>query len=162
MVDSRKKRDRAYLGAVSAILGLVILYLVNGETGVPNRAALASATGPVQSAIKGKSSVKFSLKGDAHHFQHLSKSGDLLPIHQALSGASGEMVTVLYDPAQSWQPLFDDNAYHIVYEIRVSDRTLLNYEQAKVAWQTNEGIGNWLGVAFLLVGVALVIFPRSR
>jgi hypothetical protein len=151
-----------YLGAVSAIFGLAILYLAGGETGVPERVALVSASGPVQSIIKGKSSIKFSLKGDARHFQHLSKSGALLPVHQELSGAGEEMVTVLYDPAQGWQPAFDDNAYHTVYEIRVSGRALLSYEQARDAWQADQGVGKWLGMAFLLAGTALVIFSRSR
>lgn len=162
MVDSRKNRNGVYLGAASVILGLVILYLSGGEPGVPDRAALASATGPVQSLIKGKSSLGFSLKGDARHFQHLSKSGALPLVYQALSGDKGETVTVLFDPSQSWQPVFDDQAYHTVYEIRVSDRTLLSYEQARDAWRADQGIGNWLGMAFLFVGVAWVLIASPR
>lgn len=162
MVDSRKNRNGVYLGAVSVILGLVILYLASGEHGVPDRAALASASGPVQSVIKGKSSVGFSLKGDERHFQHLSKSGELPLVYKALSGDKGEMVTVLFDPAQSRQPVFDDKAYHTVYEVRVSGQTLLSYEQARDAWQVGQGVGNWLGMAFLFVGMALVGFARLR
>ncbi len=156
------RKNYAYLGAAWVLFGLAALYLAAGDSGVPERAALASATGPVQSVIKGKSSVGFSLKGDAHRFQHSSKSGVLPAAYQALSSAGGEIVTVLYDPAQSWQPPFDDKAYHAVYEIRISDRTLLSYEQARGAWQTNQGLGKWLGVAFVLIGVALVAFARLR
>jgi len=160
--DSRKNRNKVYLGVAWVIFGLVVLYLSVGEHGVPDRAALASATGPVQSVSKGKSSVKFSLNGDAHHFQHLSKSGKLLPVYQALSGAGREMVTVLFDPAQNWQPVFDENSYLTVYEIRVSDRTILSYEQAGEAWQADQHAGNWLGMAFVLIGVALIVFARFR
>lgn len=162
MVDARKNRNKAYPGAAWVIFGLAVLYLSGGESGVPDRAALASATGQVQSVIKGKSSLGFALKGDAHHFHHLSKSGAFPLVYQALSGAGSERVTVLYDPAQSWQPAFDDKAYHTVYEIRVSERTLLSYEQARDAWQTDQGIGKWLGMAPLLIGVALVVFARLR
>jgi hypothetical protein len=116
----------------------------------------------VQSVIKGKSSVKFSLQGDAHHFQFLSRSGALPPVHQALSGAGVERVTVLYDPAHNWQPPLDDKAYHTVYEIRVSDRILVSYEQARVAWQRNQGLGTLLGLAFLLGGAAWLVFARIR
>lgn len=162
MNDSRNNRSKVYLGVAWVIFGLVILYLSMGESGIPSRVALVSATGSVQSVTKGKSSVKFSLNGDAHHFQHLSKSGKLLPVYQALSGAKGEMVTVLFDPAQNWQPVFNENSYHTVYEIRISDRTLLSYEQASEAWQTDQHVGNWLGMAFVFIGVALVVFARFR
>lgn len=162
MSDSRKNRNKAYLGVAWGIFGLVVLYLSGGESGIPDRAALASASGQVQSVIKGKSSLGFSLKGDAHHFHHLSKSGAFPLVYQALSGAGEETVTVLYDPAQSWQPAFDDKAYHTVYEIRVSGRPLLSYEQARNAWQTDQGIGKWLGMASLFIGVALIIFARPR
>lgn len=162
MNDARKNRNKVYLGVAWVIFGLVVLYLSAGESGVPNRAALASATGSVQSVSKGKSSVKFSLNGDAHHFQHLSKSGKLLPVYRALSGAGREMVTVLFDPAQNWQPVFEENSYLTVYEIRVSDRTILSYEQASEAWQTDQHVGNWLGMAFVLIGVALIVFAKFR
>lgn len=162
MTDSRKNRKGAYLGVALLVFGLAVLYLSGGASGVPDRAALASATGPVQSVIKGKSSVGFSLKGDAHHFQHLSKSGAFPLAYQALAGAGAEMVTVLYDPAQSWQPVFDDKAYHTVYEIRISDRILLSYERARDAWQVDQGVGKWLGMALLLAGAALVVLARFR
>src|SRR5574340_982176 len=124
--------------------------------------ALASATGQVQSVIKGKSSIGFSLKGDAHHFQYLSKSGELSIVYRALSGAEGEKVTVLFDPAQSGRPVFDDNDYHMTYEVGVSGRTLVSYERVRDAWQADKVAGNWLGMAFLLIGVALVVFSRLR
>lgn len=157
-----KKRSLIPLGVASAIFGLIVLYLAGGDSGVPDRGALASATGQVQSVIKGKSSIGFSLKGDAHHFQYLSKSGELSIVYRALSGAEGEKVTVLFDPAQSGRPVFDDNDYHMTYEVGVSGRTLVSYERVRDAWQADKVAGNWLGMAFLLIGVALVVFSRLR
>lgn len=128
---------------------------------MPPQGSLVSASGAVKSVIKQKSSVKFSLQGE-RHFQHLSQSGDLRTVYEALSAAGSETVTVWFDPEQSWQPAMDENAYHTVYQIHVAERTLLRYEQVRAAWQVNQQIGKGLGMAFLFVGAALVIFARLR
>jgi hypothetical protein len=122
------------------------------ESAIPSTQSLASATGRLESAQKTRSSIKFRLKGNPNNFRHLSKSGQFLVIHEALSRTEAPTVTVLFEPTFSWRSLFSKDSYHTVYQMDVSASTVLSYEQAESAWQMNQQIGSWLGRAFLLTG----------
>lgn len=160
--NQQKRRGWKILGAVWIVFGFFVLYLSSGDSGFPERSTLVSASGLLLSVSKSRSAVSFSLKGEALQFKHLSKSGKFLPVYQALSGAGGKMVTVLFDPGQGWQPVSSGDAFHTVYEIHLSDQMLLSYEEARQAWLTDQGLGSWFGMACLIAGALMMVFAGKR
>lgn len=154
-LNSSDRWGRLILGTISMLFGLVVLYLADNASDAAEKWKLREAYGTVESLAKGKSSVKFGLRGESRHFQFLSQGGDIKLVYQALSAAGNKVVTVLFDPQDHWQPPLSDQSYCVVYEIRIADQPLVTYDQAKTAWQSNRITGQWLGWALLLIGAGV-------
>ncbi len=68
-------------------------------------------------------------------------------VRDALLREDHPIVTVLYDSSKS--------DYHPIFELAISGTKIRSHEEIADAWQTDENVALWLGVAFAVGGLFL-------
>jgi hypothetical protein len=133
--------------ALSILLSGFMLYSWATFRGIPPRAELQSASGQVSWVKSGRYGIRFGLDGVPTTFDYSSKGNAMGLVREALLRKDHPVVTVLYDSSKT--------DYHPVFELALSGKPIRSHEEIADAWQADENVALWLGVAFALGGLFL-------
>ena len=149
-------------GMVSLAFGGFILFLIKGN-GIPDHQDLEQAEGSLRyieimrSSRGGSDTLRFGLNGIEKDFQYPSKAGALEHVHATLNDAGNQTVTVLYDNNHTRSPLFDDQVYHTVFALSLSNQNVRSYIEIRDEWTFDNKTGVWMGWTFISFGALLLI-----
>jgi hypothetical protein len=148
-----------------ALLGFTLaaaaLYAWASFDGIPPRHMLASASGEVEWVKPEKYAVRFKLNGEPKLFSYASKGNAMDHVRDALSRSSAPVVTVLYDPTDSHEPVYSRDTYFSVYEISLRGEAVRTHAQVASAWASDTAIAPWLAGVFAVIACFL-LFTASR
>lgn len=150
------------IAALSLVGGAALLvdYFRDPTGGLPMRGDLVPAEGEVIWVDKYRYGIRFGFNDDERKFNYPSKARELGLVRQSLESASGEITTVLIDPARSSSPLYSENIYFTVFEIRVGGHVVRSYSQISEKWMNDQSLMPYLGSFGILGG--LWIFWSTR
>lgn len=152
------RKGRLLLAMITAIFGILIIYLSSGKVNIPDRSKLQSTSGKVSSLESGRNSVRFTFVDDERLFNYSSIGREFSLVKNNLK-RDGIYVTILFDMDKPVSSALSKGPLYQVYEISISGSSLRSYDEIKAAWEMNNYIGIGLGI-FFLFGSGLLFFTR--
>jgi hypothetical protein len=156
------KRTVFLTSLFSVLMGAGILIASARESDFPPRESLAVAHGKVAWTDRYKYGVRFGFAGDGRKFDYLTKSDDFDLVMGALKDSGRPEISVLFDPKHSTKPIYSDDAFFTVYELKSDHRLIQSYDAVREAWTDDDRIGIWLGIAFVFSGCGLPLFCKLK
>jgi len=139
---------------IGAILGAAILLQVHPGTGIPAATTLMQASGKVAWVQNYKYGTRFGLVGVPEKFDYPSKASGMGVVRDALTYAGDKVIAVRYENAASG-PIYSDDKYHVVWSLQVGNQPVRTYAESVSAWESDNRLAPWLGVALLGSGFYL-------
>jgi hypothetical protein len=135
-----------------ALAAVTLVPALNRDAGIPDVSELREAHGRVVSISPQKYGIKFRLYGRDETFDYPSKAKGYGVVESALTTAGNKEVALLFDPNPR-TPWFSSNAYYDVWQLAVDGRTVRAVAESKEGYRSDNAVGSWLFVWFLLSGV---------
>ena len=151
------------LSILSLILGSAILYTYASDTttGLPTRDQLTEIEGNVNWVSKHRYGIRFGLEGNLTRFNYPSKARELGQVRRALEKSIGDKVFVLADMSDSHSPIYNDNEYFDVFELRTDDVPVRTYEETSKAWLSDNALMPYIG-SFMIFGAFFIWWNLLR
>lgn len=144
----------AFVSALSFALAIFLSMNLDPRSGIPRESDLLEASGGVAWLRQGKYGTRFGLAGVERQFTYSSKSNGMDVVSSALRGADGSSVSVRYE-AEAFGPLFSDQRYHRVWELKVGGRIIRSHAESAAAWESDNRLTPWLAAVMTLSGLYL-------
>ncbi|MFG6111506.1 hypothetical protein [Stenotrophomonas nematodicola] len=161
----RRLNPLGFIILLALAIAVVAMVATQRNEGLAPRAALAEASGRVQSVRVNDEGIDFSLEGSDVAFRYPLNADDRMErVHRALRSAGTRTVTVLYLPAGG----SDQQLHRPVNQLAVGHLMVRSYAQVKESWDRRRIAGRWVAGAMLVsaLGLAWVglfgLYPRQR
>jgi hypothetical protein len=82
-------------------------------------------------------------------------------VRESLVGADQHELVVLVDLNDPHGPVYSDDLYYDVFEIRVADRIVRSYEESTAAWMGDQKLLPFLGVFSIASGLIILRHERN-
>lgn len=152
----------------SVILGLAMIILSFTNSAVLPKSELAQLNGQIEwLEVKGRynDTLAFKFKGIDTYLVYSSIGGHISEVHSALKTPRATF-SVLYDHTSSHTPPFGSHPYFTIYELAKDGVTVRSYESIVASYAENNGLGFWVGLAFLSIPVIFIVlivrYSRNR
>ena len=142
------------VAAFSVIVGLIILYtyFLTSNTSLPKYEDLGKVVGELEWFEDSKYQCKFKLASNSLTLQYLSKAGQKSSVVNALKESKGKIVTAYYENIP-YENVISKNRLYTVLEISIENNLIRGYQQTSSAWQSDNKLMPFMGLAFLFGGI---------
>ena len=152
MNNDKKFKITLYLGGLFLIaLGIFLANYFSNNEQFPDRETLSSAKGQVSWVSYDKYSIMFKLPNYPLTFNYSKKGRGADIVYKALSGS--EEINILYKEFRTTKMLVSNENLYGVYEVAFSEKPVRTYQEIREAWESDNKLGFWLGVFFIVSGI---------
>lgn len=131
-------------------------YMIDPSGGLPQFGELTEIEGKIGRVTTQRYGIRFVLKDDSRELNYSSKMNALGLVGEALTTAGEQRVIVYADLNEPRSPMFSDNVYYNVFQIRIADRIVRSYEDSAREWISNQRLMPYLGVFCVVCGLIIL------
>lgn len=139
------------------VLGLCIgfAHLNQVNSGFPFKDDLIKKSGLVKWVQEHKYGIRFGFVDDPMNFNYPSKSDGQGVVKDSLIKSKGQIVTILYDAADTHSPIYSSKVYHDFFQLTVDDLLVRSYSESEKAWKSDNKLTPVIVALFLIGGLYL-------
>ena len=151
--------------SIFAIIGgvaILVSYYDDPSGNFPSYSELSEIEGEIDWVKKHRYGIRFGLKNDQRSFNYPSKARELGLVREALESAADDSLSVFVDFGNSSSPIYEDEVYFTVFEIRIAGNIVRDYKGVSEAWESDQRLMPYLGVFGVFGGLYILWMLRKK